>query len=252
MKSKFYIILIFLITLKSKGLMAQDNQADCLKEILSYDELYNPSKSKDTAKAEPNIFISYSIKTINWEDETTISNIKIHQMGSKMHFFSEQAAIYLDDKNAVIVMPIQKIVVLNSLNEELANNKLNDGFYEMRQKFLDSCKIIKCEIKTNGIKILVLKVDQTKDDNSIMIETMTYEYNPNLKKILSVKVDYNSDYKVKQLTMTYRDFNLTNDYVYYPSSSYVLDRKGNMLEKYKNYEIVDNRDNKPNSKSKNR
>jgi hypothetical protein len=240
MKFKQAHILIFftcLFELASNSLFAQNNTI-CLEEVIALEELN--SFRKDTAIDRKNIYMSYTIKATNWDDETSVSNVKLYRKGNYTHFFSEQATIYVDDKEALIIVPSQKLIILNSISKELNSRKLSDEFYDMRQDFLESCELVSCET-TNKIKTLVLKVDNTKVDESIKIRRMTYSYNNDEKKITSIKMNYDEDYKLKQFQILYKDLSLTSAYKFFSAKSLVMDKNGNLNAKYKDYELMDNR-----------
>ena len=191
-------ILIFftgLFTLASASLVAQNNKK-CLEEVMALEELNN--FRKDTAIDNKNIYMSYTVKATNWEDETTVSNVKLYKAENYMNFFSDQASIFMDEKEVFIIVPSQKLIIISSNSKELSNRKLNDEFFEMRRAFLDSAKVISCDTR-NKVNVVVLKVDEKKVDERIKISQITYEYSSEEKKIKSTKVIYDEDYKIKQL-----------------------------------------------------
>jgi hypothetical protein len=241
-----HIITAIAITLCSLGMHSQDNKA-CLKDVIRFEETNN--LRNDTALERKNIFMSYGVKVTNWDNAATLSNVKVYKLGDNMHFFSEQANIYRDEKEVVIVMPTQKLLIINSTTKEMNSYHLNDDFFEMRKAFLDSCDVVKCEAKGANM-LLSLKVNPKKVAANIKIADMTYEYNVEQKKILSVKINYMKDYKIKQLVMTYKDFSAVSTYKFAPLRKYVMDKHGKLLDRYRDYEVVDNRENGNKSRSR--
>ena len=140
------VLISFSLTLLCCTAFSQDKL--CLDEVRKYEEFYNPGN--DDAVGQKNIYFNYTVRATNWENETTISNVKMHKQGNKMHFFSEQANIYIDDKEVLVVMPVQKVIVVNSAVKGVTDRKLGDNFYEMRKTFMDSCQVIKCENKSTN------------------------------------------------------------------------------------------------------
>jgi len=238
------LFLSSLLLLSSITALAQ-SKSECINEVLSYDSMNKP---KADSAGTQNTFVSYVLRVTNWDDETTTSNVKMYKKGDNMNFFSEQANIYMDEKEVLIIMPEQKVMVINTLNKQNKGG-LNDDFFEMRRAFIDSCQVIKCEQKSPVSKTLVLK-SRTRMNGLSSIESMTYEYNPAAKKIISVNVKYYNSYKLKQLVMVFKEYNPVSAYKFLPVKKYYSDRRGNINENYKDFEIVDNRDEKPTKKGK--
>jgi hypothetical protein len=242
--------LTLLFAMLTSNLISQvkEDGKTCINEVVKYEA--NTINIEDTSLARKNIFMHYTVKATNWEEETTISNVKLYRMGLNMHFFSEQANIYMDEKDVLIVMPYQRMVVINNNNQELSKKRFNEDFFDMRRSFLDSCTVLKCELRDANHKIAVLKVNPAKAAENILIDNMVYEFDPVAGKILSVTVNYLIDYKLKQMAVFYHDISTTSVYTFPSLRSQILDKKGNVRDKYKNYEIVDSRDAKDKTKSR--
>lgn len=199
------------------------------------------SLRNDTALEKRNVFMSYSVKATSWEDEVTSSSVKVYKLGANMHFFSEQANIYMDENEVAIVIPAQRLLILNSTTKDLNNSRLSDEFFEMRRAFLDSCEVLSCETD-KGIRTLVLKVDRRKVDPSVRITRMVYQYSVEEKRVKNVRISYDEDYKLKQLFIAYGEFDAASAHKYAPARSYVMDRKGRVNSRFEGYQLVDNRD----------
>jgi len=102
--------------------------------------------------------------------------------------------------------------------------------------------VVKCELMSPEKKVLTLKVNSRNKDKSIKIVTMVYEFNPILKKVESVKVNYNEDYKLRQLIMTFNELDYSSTYHFENLKNVFVDSKGETTAKYHDYELVDNRD----------
>lgn len=234
------IIIPGLLISLAASLPAQTGK-ECVKEIIILNDLN--SHRNDTLVKDKSIKITYTVKVINQDDESTISNVKVYKKGPKMFFTSEQVTVYQDEHEALLILPQQKVMFLNSMDKKLADLKLTDAFFEIRNSMLDSCDVISCEPRDNGVSRLVLKLPANKVkrvDNHI--ETITYEYNRASQKILSVKITFDGSYKLKQMFTVYKDFIVGADYNYVTPHTIVLDKKGNLLPKYAGWEFADNRD----------
>lgn len=237
-----YILVTLLLLLQQHISIAQNNR-ECLKEVIALEEKVN--FRNDSSIKDKNIFISYAVRVTDWDNQVTVSNAKIYRNDEFMHFFSEQANIYQDTKEVVMIMPQQRMAVISSTTKELNNTKINDAFFQMRRKFLDSCEIVRCDL-VGAKKVLELKVK--KADRTNNITSMVYEYDLEKGKIESVKVNYNADYKIKQLQITYKEFSLNSTYQFANARKYLVDKNGKLLAKLSGYELVDNRDQKKKNK----
>jgi hypothetical protein len=239
MKLKKTTCLLCFCAILSVTALSQNNHP-CLEEVLLYETLTNPSL--DSSLRNRNVHLSYTVKVTNWEEETTVSNVKLYKKGNNVHFFSEQANIYLDENEALIIMPIQKLVILNPVTEEMSKRQVQDAFFDMRRSFLSSCQVLTCESKTPSTKLLALKVNPGQATPGVFIEKMTYEYDTQKQRLLTTTVEYREDYTVKRLQMIYRDLDTESTHTYAPVKSYALDRNGNLGASLKGYELLDNRD----------
>jgi hypothetical protein len=231
-------ICFFVACIMMAGYMVGQTKEACLAEVIALDKKMD--MHSDTAMRTKNISLSYSVRITDWEDEVTVSNVKIHKQKGFVHFSTEQAFIYQDEKEVVIIMPIQRIAIINSMTKQLANSRIGDDFYEMRRGIIDSCKVLKCE--TIGSKKTVeLKVNRSSSTTHNMVG-MTYVYDVGLEKIYSVKLTYNQDYKIKDMQVNYKDLDVNGTHTYNSARTYLLDRGGKLLSKYSGYEFIDNRD----------
>jgi hypothetical protein len=213
-------------------------QKECLDEAIA--AFKKMDTKTDSGLVGKNIFFSYTVKVINWDDETTTSNVKIYRKDGLLNMQSEQAQIYQDNKEVLIILPAQQLVILNETNTKLNNLKRTGQFYEARYDFLNSCVVERCE--ANGdTKTIYAKPGQGGTDETLKIAYVTCTYNTKRQSIVSVKIDYKPEYKIKQLTTTYTDFKVVDSYQFLPARSFYFNNKGKALEKYKSYTFQDNR-----------
>jgi hypothetical protein len=237
MKLRVYILTLFaLFLIKGK---AQDG-VKALQEVLDIEK--HNCLNNDKEKFKKNMYLSYDVKVTEWDNKMSVSHIKVHRQGYKMHFFSEQVTMYLDEKESAIILPVQKLLVLNSSNEQVAASRITEDQYKFREEFLRSCSVVTCTTLGDGTKSLVLKVDENKADASILIRTMIYRYDPETKQFKSIRTIYDDDYDVKELTITFNELREFKGYEFGSVRSHIMTRKGTILSRFSNYEIVDNRD----------
>src|SRR4051812_14362075 len=103
-----YLFLSSCLLLLAPALFKAQNQETCIRELMSYESMARPGS--DSLENTKNTYSSYTLRATGWDNETTVSHIKLYKMGEHMDFFSEQANIYMDDEEALIVMPEQKVM----------------------------------------------------------------------------------------------------------------------------------------------
>jgi hypothetical protein len=243
MKNNTVKKLVLLLCLFFVGHFWSQNDRNCLKELLAIEKLHGDmSKSMAEGKC---LYIHYTIKTEDWENSAVVSNIKMYQGSKRLHFFSEQVNIFSDEREVLIVLPKQKVVILNGSSPELSDNQLSESFLKLKRGFLDSCEVQSCVTNQQGHTMLTLKVDRKKSiDPNTKINTMVFEYDAAQQRIISTTVSYRKDYKLKQMTVIYRDIDPLSAYQFPPLRQNVIDREGRLVKSYRDYELMDGRDEK--------
>ncbi|HEY9084003.1 MAG TPA: hypothetical protein VIN73_11765 [Vicingaceae bacterium] len=213
--------------------------SDCINEILKLEEKIYAKKY--TEKDKPT-FLSYSLKTIDWENKTVNVDVKMYRAYNNMHFFSNQTDIYQNEKEMIMVLKLQKLIVLENSNEEIMAKGLNEDFLAVKRNFLNQCELVSCAAidSDKEVKRVELKVNDDMN-GALFIDKMIYKYKPASKEILSNSTFYKKGYKVKQIDIKYNKLDLEHTYKFNNPKRYVMDAKENLLSKYAGYELIDNR-----------
>jgi hypothetical protein len=232
------------VALHGRGQKGQD----CIQEIMQSDPLQNTNDSVSHSK---NIYLKYTLKTTDWDDVNTFSNVRLYRNGDKTHFFSDQANMFISETTALVEIPEQKLLVISHVPVIKGAAALNDKYEEMRHVFLDSCDVVVCEQdRRSGHRLLKLKAKPGLAVYGIFITEMVYEYDTLQKKMYSVSVTYTNDYKIKNMTILYHECDQNSRYAFPDPERLFFDRKGQLRPPYSEYELVDNRDSKKTPKSK--
>lgn len=209
----------------------------CLTEILACEaagaEMGNSSKT---------LLLRYQVKVKNQDNEITESNVRLYSGGGQMNFFSEQAQIYRNDAEVMMILPQQKVLVLSSTTPQLNQYKTGDALLQQRKAVLEHCEVMSCEETDRHTKKAVLKVNPLKSPDGLSISYLTYEFDPVSKTILSVKTEYQEDYKLKEVTMIYKACEPAEHYRFPDLRKIYCDKKGKVLEQYRDYELIDSRE----------
>lgn len=238
----FFGRIMAVLTLLYSSSFAQNNK-ECVAEVLKIEEQNTYNKAVQNPSAV--FYMNYMVSTTDWDNQTVNSNVKICKQNEFVHFFSEQGQIYQDGKESYCVLPIQRVVIMSTMDENLKNFTVGDNFYEFRKTFFDSCQVVRCEVVSQKPLTKILELKVLKDfEGMINIERIIYKYDVQSSKLLSVTTYYNKKYKVKKIDITINEINNNYTYTFNKARRYVLDKNGKILPKYNGYEIVDNREKK--------
>lgn len=214
----------------------------CIEEIKQIEaEVFQKGDSLPEGKC---LYVKYTVKATDWDNETTVSNVKFFRKNDNLNFFSEQATIFQDNKDVIIVLPTQKTIIINNSPKAAGIGGLNKEIMELRNEFMDSCIVVKCSgpdpVTKN--KTLVLKTKSKEYDELTHIKKISYTYNYEEKKIVNIKTEYYETYKLKEVTTYYASIKTIDNYNITPNNRAIADKRGRILPKYQGFEIMDSRD----------
>jgi hypothetical protein len=210
---------------------------DCLEQVLAIeDSIYADRKNLNNKTA----FVHYKVRSEDWEKEVVQSEVKMYQDQKHMYFLSEQVDIFSDDKEMFLVLKQQK-VILGNISQK--NPKASeDEFLKFRKTFLKNCEVQSCYFSDSLKGIKTLKLTVKEDVNELVhIKSMTYKIDIKNNRLISNSVTYTKKYKLKSMEMNYMDYKFLNSYNFSKPSKLILNQKGKLLEKYKGYEFIDDR-----------
>ncbi|MDQ3192391.1 MAG: hypothetical protein M3Q58_12430 [Bacteroidota bacterium] len=217
----------------------EKNGQDCLNLIMQLENQINTKKDKEQNKAT---FIHYSTRVQDWDNVFVSSEVKIIQHNKKVHFFSDKANVFQDGKDVLLVLHDQRIVIWNSTPESI-NESVKDDFLLLKEAFFQSCEIIHCKTNKDNEQERTLILKAPEADGLISIEKLTYVFNEKEQKILKVIVEYNKEYKVRKMNITYHQMNLEYSYNFNKTAwKNVLDNNYRPTGKYTGYNLIDNRE----------
>lgn len=229
--------LIFILLLGAFSSNAQLLNDVCINEILA---LEKKTFSSDYANTEKTIHINYTIQSVDWNGKTMTSNVKIYRHKKKLNFFSEQANMFQDDKNSIIVLKPQKVLIVNGVAQNIPSN-YSDEFVKTRMEFLKSCEVLRCEQgSVKNVKVLELK-SKEKLGGTLKVDRMIYTYNTSTGKLLKCVTYYDKGFQVKKTVLEFKVLDFNNSYKFSKAAkNYVFDKKGRVLSAYKAHELIDN------------
>ncbi|MDI9341687.1 MAG: hypothetical protein QM534_14040 [Sediminibacterium sp.] len=230
--------LTLLLALLPLGFYAQQTDA-CVKELK---QISASEERLDSVNTGGTFHMKYMVEVTDHEGQRMVSNVTVYKNETCLHLFSEQARLYRDADEALLVLPMQKVAFLSDMGQDkTAESKYADYKEFLRNSFLDSCKVISCETDAEGTKTLIMEVADEKYEG-VYIKRITYVFNPLSKVLKSTKTEYSDDYKLKEMKVTYKETERVPNYVFNDCKSYFFDKKNKRLAKYSDYEFEDYRD----------
>lgn len=220
-------------------LSAQEDKSACLNEILALEDSVFSDRKTLTNKVA---FIHYKVKSEDWEHAVVQSEVKMYQNDKSMAFYSNQVDIFSDEDEMFLILKAQKIVLADISQKKLNVKTSEDDFAKFRKSFLQNCEVQVCYFtdSINGIKLIKLNVKEEVNEY-IAIKTMTYKIDTKKQRLISNTVTYTKDYKLKKMEMDYVDYKFLSNYKFSKPRKLVLNQKGKLLDKYKGYEFIDER-----------
>jgi len=192
-------------------------------------------------------YLDMSVKNIYNGEKTGPAgfHMDIFLTHSQMRYTSDLISVFQDTVDALVLLPANKQIfwtkatkIANALER---SRKLTDFQIEV----VNSANIEKISEETiNGLKFRIISLIPSSDiAEKFDIERLVFHYCQNQKRIERVKIFYNKTKQLKSQEFIYTIFDL--DYKKsgkeFPVKYYIFDSSGNLLEKYKGYELIDNR-----------
>jgi len=229
-------ILFFILSIR---IFAQQDSSSCIREVLSYeDKLYEKLDNEQT------IYLNYKTTAIDWENNVASSEVKTYKNSNNIHFFSNEGLIYQDENDVFLILPKQRLIIIDKVTEEIKERRKNDNFTQLRKQFLLNSSLVFCKIidSIQGIKEVRLRV-QEELEGIIEIEEISYIYNTKTENIITTTVWYSNNYKIKKMITTYINFDKNSPYKFKKANRYVLANNKKLLNKYQSFKLIDNRSN---------
>ena len=160
---------------------------------------------------------------------------------------TDQAEMYRDEKEAVLVVHDQKTVYLSDLPTEDVQTPMQDMINKQNLLF-DLSEPVRCEtIEKDGRIITRLELHPTaKGRELLLIRKAFFEYDAEAGTLLSTKLLFLPAYPLAESEINYEtmDLNYQGPDLDKKANSYVFTRGGKLRAAYAQYQIIDNRTSK--------
>lgn len=221
---------------------SQETLSPCIIEVMDLEkELFR----KDLGQEDKAAFIHYKVRTEDQLGEVVSSEVKMYKNVNNMHFFSDQVNIYTDKSESFMVIKAQKLIMGSMTPPNSMGSGFSDDFLGFKAKFMKTCEVQSCLLidSLQGIKEVTLVINK-ENKEVLSINSMIYKYSTKDHKIISTIVNYSKPYKLKTMAIYYIDFQPISTYTFSKARKYILGSKGKLVENYKGYEFIDDREKK--------
>lgn len=240
-------------------IIAQSAKDVCLDEVRAMYkgmQFFNPMQPKE----DKTYYMSYSVRTVpkdSLRDGISVSETKIWASGKNLEVSSEHMSVYQDGDDAFIVLPQKKMIMRNDpyVPGSVEEKKLS-RFRFIQDTLFSMSKTSQCRTLNDGTRLVVLDVNE-KGQEKLSVRRLSFVIDINAKQFKKVKIEYTAqggglanqlshiEYAFQDVSFDYRKKQPADNV-----SSLFMRTDKELNEKYRGYELVDNRYKKNKSTAK--
>lgn len=239
------MIQLALLLLITAGFSPKDDFAACKEELKKYvNELgkIGVPSGKRVYYMNMTITTDMSSKSRIPDSEVTV---RVYMSATKLHYVSDVLSTYQDEENAFAVLPQRKVIVWSN-GGKLPDAKSNmEMVTQLQDTLVSLSNVVSCnESVENGRAMKVLTMTPYKKAMDIFkVNKIEYSIDPNAKRIERVKTYYQPGEDIVMRSITYHELDLNYNKTNLAKSVYheIFHASGKLLDKYKGYQVIDNR-----------
>lgn len=244
--SKLKIVLqLALLLLITAGFSPKDDFSACKEELKKYvSEL-----GKIGIPSGKRVYYMYMTISTDMSSKSRIPDsdvtVRVYMGANKLHYVSDVLSTYQDEENAFAVLPQRKVIVWSN-GGKLPDAKRNmEVVTHLQDTLVSLSSVVSCnEFVENGRTMKVLTMTPYKKAMDLFkVNKMEYSIDPNAKRIERVKTYYQPGEDIVMRSITYHDLDLNYSKMDLAKPVYqeIFHASGKLLEKYKGYQVIDNR-----------
>jgi len=244
------VFFLQLFTIQSQSFNPPENKNKCKEDLR---KLYAKQNNMQAPVEGKVYYLNYSVKSTPNKEKAVEqkTDVKIYSNVEKTYFESNTMEIYQDKKVSVSVIPSSKTIIVNNIYKETEKTKENKLKYltVLQDTLFDLSEVEQCDLEktTTGETIKKVKVKLT--DKGVKLFKMT-SVDFFLKKdadfINSYTINYSEKQRFKKVQISFNefDYDYKTDKLNKPILSLVFDANNKLLNQYKDYKLIDNRNKK--------
>lgn len=241
MKKIAGLVMVFLFTYT---ISAQTNDG-----VAYVKQFYKEWKEKVDQNTENTIYLNYQTEIITKDDDDKLISNKttIEVISDKEHatFLTKELSVFQDKKHTVSILPDKQLIIINEYagdnykKEKLASFEI---FQDSIFNLLITQKFEEVVISGKTYKKAILKANAYAVKTYKMV-SMEFLLDESLGVVKEVKVNYvnHPQFKSVKINILKQDLTYKNLVLKRKALANVFDSKGELLEKYKSYKLIDNR-----------
>lgn len=216
--------------------LLEGQTADCIAEIWACQQgIY-----KVTAPNYTNtVSLQYEVAATHWDNTVDRSTVKMYRRGRQVRLFTDVVDLIQDHESVFLILNNENTIIKKSqVDASLSEGQL-EGFKLFQKEYLESCKVVHCELLANGSKKLVL-IAPSEDNAGLAIERIIYQYDPKNNKLLAVETFFKSGYKFRALKQEFKSLRGQSTYVFSASAiDYFFEPNGTLKRQFAKYQFID-------------
>lgn len=241
MKKIAGLIMVFLFTYT---ISAQTNDG-----VAYVKQFYKEWKEKVDQHNENTIYLNYQteITTKADDDKLTTNKTTIEVISDKEHatFLTKELSVFQDKKHTVSILSDKQLIIINEYAGDNYKKEKLISFEIFQDSIFNSLTTQKFEeVVIEGItyKKAILKANAYAV-KTYKMASMEFLLDESLGVVKEVKVNYvnHPQFKSVKINILKQDLTYKNLVLKRKALANVFDSKGELLEKYKNYKLIDNR-----------
>ena len=232
------------------------DQGECIRQIRT---LYTRQDSMvKNLSDETTLYLNYTISTttLNFQMQpiTTQNRMEIYTNKTRSYSISSESEIYRDEKVIVFISPKRKTIMINHAGKAPRTEALmqhtalvQDTLFSLAQE--ESCGY---EKTAAGDRVKRIKLKMSEQGLKLFkIKTMDISLDQHERFVRKITVDYDDNYRFKQVTLTFDtfSFNYKTDKLQRSALSMVFDSDNILHARYNDYKVIDRRTGRKTRKS---
>lgn len=230
-------------------LLAQTSGNDCIpwlkKVYRSMEQAYRPTGDKM-------LYLNYDVTTVLSEGSYQTA-AELYSNRKKSWFISKEVEVYQDQSVTVSILPSRKIIFISDFTGKERKEMALQQFSLLQDTVFQLCNVSFCgkpEEAGKSDKQITLQLSEP-GKKKLNVEEMDFYADEKKEQLNEVHIKYSSGHPIQAMIIK---FNKMESSTYLEKLdgtllTEIMDKNGNIKEKYKNYSITDNRSKKTSLKT---
>ncbi len=210
---------------------------DCTEMLKAYNK---QMRSMTMPKGKQVYYFNYTTEIDYWDESMPSQKVttKMYIGENRTFYFSNAMDVFIDDEIMATVIKKERKIVFNANPKKTNYIKGYQQIYKIQDMVLDKGKVLKCATIKDGKSELILDAKNIEVEG-LFIDQIKYIYESESGKLIEATSSYTDEYDIKKLRYQIHDLKFDGQYKGFTKvQKRFFNSKGDLLEKYKDYEII--------------